>query len=90
MTPYFRTLAAALGTFLLSVPGMARPVQTDHVESELISEVAAIQPGVPFTVGLRMKMDEHWHTYWLNPGDSGLATTIAWTLPEGFRAGDIR
>jgi len=90
MTPYFRTLAAALGTFLLSVPGMARPVQTDHVESELISEVEAIQPGVPFTVGLRMKMDEHWHTYWLNPGDSGLATTIAWTLPEGFRAGDIR
>ena len=30
-----------------------------------------------------------WHTYWRNPGDSGQATRLAWTLPPGFRAGPI-
>jgi len=35
-------------------------------------------------------MDEHWHTYWKNPGDSGLPTKIRWTLPEGWTAGPIQ
>ena len=37
-----------------------------------------------------MHTDEGWHTYWINPGDAGLATTITWTLPPGFSAGPIR
>jgi thiol:disulfide interchange protein DsbD len=68
----------------------AQIVRTDHVESELVSEVAQVRAGEPFTVGLRMRMDDHWHTYWINPGDSGLATAIEWDLPEGFRAGEIQ
>ncbi len=90
MKIFQRRFAAFLGALFLCGLVRAQPVQTDHVESELISEVAAIRPGVPFTVGLRMKMDEHWHTYWLNPGDSGMPTTIDWTLPEGFTAGGIQ
>ena len=35
------------------------------------------------TVALRLKMAEGWHTYWQNPGDSGLPTTLTWTLPAG-------
>lgn len=64
-------------------------VQTDYVESELISEVKSIEPGTPFWVALRLKMDEHWHTYWQNAGDAGLATKIDWNLPEGFEASEI-
>lgn len=55
----------------------------------LVSEAAAIRPGRPFWVGLRMDHDAHWHTYWKNPGDAGVPTTLAWTLPPGFRAGGI-
>ncbi|TRZ64597.1 MAG: hypothetical protein D4S02_10525 [Rhodocyclaceae bacterium] len=36
-----------------------------------------------------MRHDAHWHTYWRNPGDAGSPTTLAWTLPAGFRAGEI-
>lgn len=68
----------------------AAPVQTDHVEAELVAEHASIQPGVPFAVGLRLKIDEHWHVYWVNPGDSGMAPAIGWTLPEGFTVGEIQ
>jgi len=60
-----------------------------HVQAELVSEVESIRPGQPFRVGLRLKMAPEWHTYWKNPGDSGLPTRIAWRLPDGFQAGPI-
>jgi thiol:disulfide interchange protein DsbD len=46
-------------------------------------------PGRPFQLALRQQIEPGWHTYWLNPGDSGLPTTIEWTLPQDFRAGPI-
>ncbi len=36
-----------------------------------------------------LKMDAGWHTYWRNPGESGIATTIKWDLPRGVTAGEI-
>ena len=67
----------------------AVPVRTPHVEAELVSEHTAFVPGKTTTVALRLKMAEGWHTYWQNPGDSGLPTTLAWTLPAGVAAGPI-
>ena len=40
--------------------------------------------------GVDMKMDAGWHTYWKNPGESGIATTIKWQLPPGVTAGEIQ
>lgn len=65
----------------------AEPVKARFVEAELISESATITGGQPFWLALRLAMDPQWHTYWENPGDSGLATTITWDLPDGFSAG---
>jgi thiol:disulfide interchange protein DsbD len=65
-------------------------VKTEHVEAELIAERVGINAGAASTVALRLKMAEHWHTYWKNPGDSGLATKIVWKLPAGFEAGAIQ
>lgn len=64
-------------------------VRDQHVEAALVSAVSAVTPGVPFQVALRLVHDEHWHTYWINDGDSGLPTKIRWELPEGFSAGPI-
>lgn len=62
----------------------------DLVKADLLIEPSAIQPGQPFTVALRLRMKQHWHTYWRNPGDSGLPTEIRWSLPPGFSAGPIQ
>jgi thiol:disulfide interchange protein DsbD len=84
-----RLLPLAL-LWLVSTSADAAPVRDRHVEAELIAEPVSIQPGRPFWVGLRLKHDVHWHTYWRNPGDSGLATQLRWSLPDGFSAGDIQ
>jgi len=57
-----------------------------NVTAKLISEVTSIQPGGSFWVAVHMKMQKGWHTYWKNPGDSGLPTEITWNLPDGLNA----
>ena len=71
-------------------PAWCAPVQRPHIEAELIAEKSALRPGEPVTMALRLKMEKRWHTYWRNPGDSGLPTRITWTLPQGFSAGPIQ
>jgi thiol:disulfide interchange protein/DsbC/DsbD-like thiol-disulfide interchange protein len=83
---------------VLSLAGFGYPQPTSaqeddepspHSTARLISEMSSIQPGTPFTVALHFELDPGWHNYWENAGDSGLPTTIEWTLPEGFEAGEI-
>lgn len=82
-------LAVALVMLVAGKPLLANPVTTAHVRAELGSVVTAIQPGADFWVVLHLRMQEGWHTYWQNPGDAGLATTIRWVLPPGFTVGDM-
>jgi thiol:disulfide interchange protein len=86
--------AAALRALAFAVLALAATVaaqaQTPKVQAELIAPLDAIEPGVPFKVGLSQQITPHWHTYWKNPGDSGESTRVTWTLPEGFTASDIR
>ena len=77
-------LASAFGALAAPV------VTTEHVEAQLVSDKLSAQPGKPVAVGLKLRMAEHWHTYWKNPGDSGLPTRIQWVLPEGWKAGEIQ
>lgn len=86
-----RIALAALGALAAPLPlaAGAQPVRADHVEVELVAATDAVVAGQPLTVGLRLKHDPHWHTYWRVPGDSGLPTQIAWTLPPGWSAAPI-
>ncbi len=78
-----------LATFLLAAVANAAPVKTPHVEAELVALNQTFQPGMPAQLALRLKIIDHWHTYWQNPGDSGLPTRLTWSLPAGFSAGAI-
>ncbi|MBS1914252.1 MAG: hypothetical protein JST22_19845 [Bacteroidetes bacterium] len=61
-----------------------------HVEARLIASRTAVVPGAPITVGVLLRMEKGWHTYWRNPGDAGMATSIVWKLPAGARADSLR
>ena len=68
----------------------AEPFRSKYSEAALVAERGAIMPGETLQVGLRLKHIPGWHSYWRNPGDSGLPTEIAWNLPPGWQAGDIQ
>ena len=61
-----------------------------HLEVSLVSEWPNVVPGRPFWMAAKFIMDEGWHIYWENPGDAGAKPEIAWALPDGFSAGEIR
>lgn len=87
MEYFFRSVLILLSLFVGAV--QANPIKLEHAAAELISDVNRIQPGKPFWVALKLTMKPGWHTYWVNPGDSGFATTIEWKLPPGFMASPI-
>lgn len=65
-------------------------VETPRVRAELLAYAPeGVAAGKPVWLGLQLQHQPHWHTYWKNPGDSGLPTTLAWTLPAGASAGEI-
>ena len=76
----------------LAAPARAADIATTpRVEARLVSEVTGVPAsGGTISVALVQTMQEGWHTYWLNPGESGEPTTIAWTLPQDFTAGGIK
>ena len=84
-------LACALG-LLCSSPLAAAGFTfgAKPVEASLVAERTALVPGRTATVALRLVHAAGWHTYWKNPGASGLPTKLEWTLPPGFAAGEIR
>ncbi len=82
----FAILAAAAAVSAIAPPGLA---QVPHVKVSLVADTRSIVPGGSLHLGLRQQIEPGWHTYWSNPGDSGLPTTIDWTLPPDFKAGPI-
>ena len=72
-------------------PGEA-PAGTLHapnIDVSLLSAADTVVPGRPFDVAVRLAPDPGWHSYWRNPGDTGLPTRITWHLPQGGHAGPI-
>ena len=65
------------------------PDPQDLVHARLIAETSALQRGKTGWLAVHLTMKPGWHTYWRNPGDAGLATSIKWTLPQGVTAGSI-
>ncbi|HSZ50326.1 MAG TPA: thioredoxin family protein [Caulobacteraceae bacterium] len=86
----FRALLLALAICLgLAAPALAQVGPSPHARVRLVAESKAAAPGSNFWVAVVLDQDPGWHTYWRNPGDAGEATQIAWTLPDGWRAGSI-
>jgi thiol:disulfide interchange protein DsbD len=61
----------------------------EHVKAELVTAVTSAEVGKPFLAAIILRTDPGWHVYWANPGDSGVPTTVQWTLPPGWTATDL-
>jgi DsbC/DsbD-like thiol-disulfide interchange protein len=63
---------------------------TQHTKVDLLLADRSVRPGDTTQVGVRLRMDQGWHTYWVNPGDSGGPTEVKWTLPDGITVGPLQ
>jgi DsbC/DsbD-like thiol-disulfide interchange protein len=89
---YFKStkkLAFCGVAFVWCTAAYSAPQKPGFVQVELVAEHTTATPGKPLWIGLRMQHDAGWHTYWKNPGDAGLPTTLNFTLPAGYRTGPI-
>ena len=89
-------LAALVGLASAQIPGLSpvsragAEVTTPQVRARLVAHAPqGVQAGQPIWLGLELTHQPDWHTYWLQPGDSGLPTQLEWQLPAGVRAGNV-
>ena len=61
-----------------------------HGTVSLASENVWVQPGHDFNLGLHFSLENDWHTYWVNPGDSGQPARVTWELPPGITSGPMQ
>lgn len=61
-----------------------------RVTATLVTDVDAVVPGATFRVGIHYKLDDHWHIYWHEPGDTGLPTEITFGAPDGWGLGELK
>ena len=83
-----RRILSLLCSAWLGLTGLC--AQAAHTQTRLLLAAETAQPGNTVLAGVQLRMDPRWHTYWRNPGASGMATEIHWKLPPGITAGPIR
>ena len=82
---YILSLALA---FFISLPSMAQDGPKATID--VFALQSAVQAGGFIDIAIRQNIIDGWHTYWINPGDSGEAMTIDWELPKGISVSDLR
>ena len=85
----FVLTASMLG---LSGPAYAaetEPVDTGEVVAQIVSTHDVVAPGQSFHIAASTVLNEHWHTYWKNPGDSGEPFDLILNLPDTVTAGEL-
>ena len=80
----FAALIVAASTLRSTIVSAQQRTGEDLVQTELLANVASIQPGQSFKLGLRFTIEPGWHIYWINPGDSGQPPEAKWHAPDGF------
>lgn len=80
-----RFLAPVSAAFaaLVSLAAAQTIAVTDHARSALHAERTGVAPGGTVRLALHQVLEDGWHVYWKNPGDSGLPLETIWTLPDG-------
>lgn len=75
----------ALAAVLL-LPGLyAAPVRSGHATAEWITASNTAEGGTTLRTAIELIIDPHWHTYWINPGEAGMTTSVEWKMPTGWK-----
>lgn len=74
----------------LSLALQAGGVRSGKAEAELLAQDKSVPQGGTTMLAFRLNPDKGWHSYWKNPGEMGMPTSVEWTLPEGVTVGALQ
>ena len=74
----------------LVIAAVSAVVASDNVKARLVTDVDAVAPGLRFEAAIVLEPAPGWYTYWREPGDAGMATSVEWKLPRGFTAEPVQ
>lgn len=83
--------ALAAGVLWIAIGGSSALAQLQggpKAKLSLVPATTGVVPGEPFEIGIHFELQEDWHIYWKNSGDSGLPPVFKWDLPPGFHAAE--
>lgn len=92
MIRVWRHIFAILLALGAGVPAVAASSSADvpHLRVQLVVPSSALPRGQATHAGLYFKLEQGWHVYWKNAGDSGEPPHIRWTLPAGTTASGLQ
>ena len=82
-------LAALFALAPMAFAAETTPVDTGEVVGQLVTSHDGVAPGQSFHVAISTVLNEGWHTYWRNPGDSGEPFDVRFNDTDQLSFGDI-
>ena len=89
-TSFSSLLFFLLGLFLCPWIFAEEQKTDDLIEVLPVLGSEVVSPGGEVWVGLQISLVPNWHIYWKNAGEAGYPTTVQWTLPDGWNAGELQ
>jgi len=81
---------ASLGILMVIGPRVAaQPGVNDLVTVNVTPSSGTVHAGETIVLAFHFDIAPGWHIYWRNPGQTGVATAIEVTAPEGWKVGEV-
>lgn len=86
-----RALLTGVVIAFASMNASAAPnwVRDGEVQGRLVSAVQGVGNGQTVPLGVQLRLEPGWKTYWRTPGDSGLAPQFEWSGSPNLKKADV-
>ena len=64
-------------------------IRSGKAVAHWLVESATCEAGRPMKTAILLIHDSGWHSYWINPGEAGVKTSVSWKLPPGWKSGGL-
>lgn len=61
-----------------------------NASAEIAVDSYSLEKNRTIPVGILIELENDWHIYWRNPGDSGMPTSVDFVLPDGITISEIK
>jgi DsbC/DsbD-like thiol-disulfide interchange protein len=76
---------------LLALLSVSLTAQTrSNASAQIVFDSYSLEINRTIPIGILIELENDWHIYWRNPGDSGMPTSIDFNLPDGFTISEIK